>query len=360
MDRFARRPRGEREEVFTETAAILGLGRAAIIEKDFWVCWTLLQLDELFGNEQARSPASPRVVTPRLLFKGGTSLSKVYGAIRRFSEDVDLTVDREALGFTISQDGLIERSQKQRHRILRELEDACGHFVGNSIAPLLRERLTDARGHRQDSPYHLRDEGVEWLAADPQTIHLRYPRSLSADAYPASAYVSAQVRLEFGARGAMRPAREASVTPYAAEQFPGAFTQPTARVRVLGLARTLWEKATILHEIAHTGRARAGSRLSRHYYDFFRLVDHVDGRAALANSELLAEVAKHKSSLFTRPAARYDLARPGTLRLLPSDDALTEIRRDYQEMREMFFEAPPSFEEIIEQLRALELQINSR
>ena len=129
-------------------------------------------------------------------------------------------------------------------------------------------------------------------------------------------------------------------------------------VNVLDLARTLWEKATILHQIAYTGTVKSRERMSRHYYDLSQLVQTPAGEYALADFSLLKRVAEHKRLFFRQPSAHYDLARPGTLRLIPQQNVLDALARDYSKMREMFFSDPPTFDRIVSVLRSVEQKIN--
>ena len=117
--------------------------------------------------------------------------------------------------------------------------------------------------------------------------------------------------------------------------------------------------ATILHMWHHAGPdKRLADRQSRHYYDLVQLYDCGIGKTALAGTELLREVALHKSVFYAAKWARYDQAIPGSLRLVPPDSRMQELRRDYRQMQEMIFGTAPSFEKIIETLREIERQIN--
>lgn len=340
MIAFALRPANERAEVFEETSARLGIGRAAIVEKDFWVCWTLAQL---YGEE---GPSSTESSEPKLVFKGGTSLSKVYGLIDRFSEDVDLTVDRQ---------GLIEKAQdpdeesisiRERKRRFKRVATECENYVRLTIAPFLLERLSKIGG------------SVEIDQGDEQTIRMRYPPSLHARSYGMQAYVSAEVRLEFGARGALWPSEMGEVTPYAAQTFPTLFEQKSTRVWALSPTRTFWEKATILHAIAEGNTQGSMVRQSRHYSDLASLAASELGGEAVRDSQLLLEVASHKANSFPSAKARYDLAKPGTLRLVPSEELVRELELDYEQMKEMFISEPPPFVEVMRSITELETAIN--
>ena len=343
MDQVARLSPRDRADLFLTAAAQAGL-TPRIVEKDFWVCWTLRRLFTLHDPKAG------------LLFKGGTSLSKVYNAIKRFSEDVDLSFNRTDLGYPDT-DELIAMSRKQREAKLEALSARCRELVTGEYLQQLRIDFTAALGGATSS--------WELTPADPddsgQTLLFRYPRALDTGRSDVPAYVIDAVRLEFGARSDHWPAEDKSVTPYAAEQLPRQFGDATVNVRVLAAERTFWEKATILHMWHHAPADKPfRDRQSRHYYDLAMLVDQDIGAKALANHALLLDGAKHKSVFFQSGWASYDTAKPGTLRLLPKADRLDALKKDYAVMRqEMLFDSPPSFDEIIETLARTEKLVNA-
>lgn len=343
MRAFARRTTAERAAVFEETAARRRIGRAAIVEKDFWVCWSL---DHLYGVS-GLSPVGGSSDGPALLFKGGTSLSKVYGLIDRFSEDVDLTVDRNLLISASGDPDEPEISGREQKRRIEIVVNQCVSYVRDVVLPFLNSVL----GEIGETKATLDD-------TDLQSIRCQYPRALSGTTYSETAYVTPEIRLEFGARGELWPSEKGSVTPYAAQEFSELFSSPAAEVWALSPKRTFWEKATILHAIASMGRLLGNDRQSRHYADLAQIADSQIGQEAAADFELLRSVAYHKDKYFPSAGARYDLAQPGTLRLIPSSELLTEIETDYERMSEMYFHEPPRFSEILERLTELETVVN--
>jgi hypothetical protein len=341
MDDVARLPAADRGDLFAEAAHRRGL-TAAIIEKDFWVCWTLKRLFTL-----PEPPAG-------LLFKGGTSLSKVFGLIERFSEDVNLSFDRAGLGFGGNSDPLNASTGKKRKHGLEALIDTCQRVIREQLLPQLLDQFSDALGELPSEPW-----GLELAEDDPQTLLFHYPakdRSRSADE---PAYIHPVVRLEIGARSDHWPTHQAAVASYAAAEFPSAFKEAGCTVRVLAAERTFWEKATVLHMWHHAAPDKKfGDRQSRHYYDVVQMYGHDLGRAALTNTELLLKVARHKEVFFPAAWARYSDARPGTLRLVPPDARLTELEQDYRKMREMIFGQPPAFETLLKVLGEIERRVN--
>lgn len=337
MQRLASESPADRAQFFLETAARQGL-TPQIAEKDFWVCWTLSRL----------FPAGE--TSPPMIFKGGTSLSKAYHLIRRFSEDIDLSLDRHALGFTEDRDPENATGNKAK-RLLSELKNTCIEHVSSVLLPRIR---TDVSGALGDSA----DWSIEVDQEDPQTILFTYPPSLDN---PPGAYVAPAVRLEFGARSDLWPCTKLEIRPYVAEEFPDFFEHPTCEVPVLEAKRTFWEKATLLHAEYHRSPPRVnGDRLSRHYYDMAMLSDSDTYQEALADMHLLEAVATHKQRFFSSAWARYEEARAGTLRLSPHAALKTLLDRDYAKMREMIFDEPPSFDWILERIASVEADINSR
>ncbi|MFV1969141.1 MAG: nucleotidyl transferase AbiEii/AbiGii toxin family protein [Pirellulaceae bacterium] len=340
MDDVARFTAGDRRDLFTETAARRRSLGPAIVEKDFWVCWTLRRC---FGLDDP--PAS-------LIFKGGTSLSKVYGLIDRFSEDVDLSFNRSDLGFAGEQDPATAPSRKQARLRVEELADVCRSVLSDDFMPKLSEAFSKELGER--------DWKLELDPDDPdgQTLLFEYPPGVEGQEEP---YVHPVVRLEFGARSDHWPAEAGSVTPYAAEVFGDQFQDAETEVLVLAAERTFWEKATILHAWHHAPAEKTfRDRQSRHYYDVVMLW-HSDVRTkAMEQIELLEAVAKHKNVFFASAWAKYDEARRGTLRLLPPEHLRMRLKEDYERMQEMFFEEPPGFDSLLERLAEIEAVVNEK
>ncbi|HBO45692.1 MAG TPA: hypothetical protein DD670_17550 [Planctomycetaceae bacterium] len=241
MDRIAQAPQEERTDLFRRSAGVLRPERApAIIEKDFWVCWAL---PRLFDVLQFR---------PQLIFKGGTSLSKAYHAVERFSEDVDLSLSRRDLGFADDRDpeqpGI---SGKEARRRIEALVEACQQAILDRLLPCLLADFASVIGPR--------GWRIEIDAVDSRTVIFTYPRSELAGTLPET--IRPAIRLEMGERSDDWPAEERKIRPYAAEAFPTAFTAaPSCQVRALDARRTFWEKATILHAEYHRPADKALER----------------------------------------------------------------------------------------------------
>lgn len=346
MDEFARRPAEERRAFFAEAAARRDL-TPLIVEKDFWVCWTLRRLMGV--------PELAKVLT----FKGGTSLSKAFGIIKRFSEDIDLTINRAAplLG-EVASPMASDISGKERERRGKALGAAAQNWVGTILLPTLAQAIAEALGTRDG-----------WsIEADPadkdrQTVLFNYPASSGygldyGNTYGGrTGYVQPRIKLEFGARGDPEPFELRDILPYVAEDFPDELPDAVTAVPTLALERTYWEKATILHALHHSGKLRSG--LSRHFYDVFMLDAAGITERALAERVLLEQVVRNKSLLFADARASYGTAQLATLRLSVTDAMREELAADYAAMAEMFMEEPPAFDELVSRLADIERRINA-
>lgn len=174
------------------------------------------------------------------------------------------------------------------------------------------------------------------------------------------AYITPRVKLELGARGDPWPAEKRVIRPYAAEDFPDFFDEPDATVTVLSARRTFWEKATALHaEANRPANSATPQYFSRHYYDLAMLLASDEGRAAAADTGLLSTVAQHKSTFFRTGWANYGAARPGSLRLIPGEARIRDLRADYRAMAPMMFDdTPPSFDDILAAIEKFQETIN--
>jgi hypothetical protein len=213
----------------------------------------------------------------RLLFKGGTSLSKVFQAINRFSEDIDLAVDYAALGFTGDRDPRREDISRTRSAaILEEMMSACRLYVGTEFLAALKTRCQDILGTGDDW-------SLQVSALDPNVIQFRYPTASSK----ALAYVAPQVVLELGTHAEFVPHDHFTLRSFVAEIFPDLIEDGDVAVDALLAKRTFWEKATILHaEYYRPPEKPLPNRYSRHYYDV----------AMLAQRPIRSEVHRELSS----------------------------------------------------------------
>lgn len=331
----------DRLDAFLATANRLG-APVGNIEKDFWVCWTLDVLYHQMPQGQ-----------PRLLFKGGTSLSKAYGLIDRFSEDIDVTVFRNDLDQATSVEELEALSNKKRRAKLDAIRDACRAYITGPLRAALTEIVAGATSGAGR---------VEIDDADPdgQTLLIRYPEVEPRD----GAYVRPVVRIESGAKSALDPNAPATIRPYVADEIDSLdLTVPN--VTTIEAERTFWDKVVIAHGLRRwydrRGELRQeGQRISRHYYDLHSLAPSEPGRRALADTALGADCVRHARMFFDRPD--YDLAsaRPGSYALAPHDAMTNALRGDYENTKAMIFGEPPSFDAIMSSIATIEAELNGR
>jgi len=340
MDRFLRLPRGDRVQAFTQAAARRGLPFASI-EKDFWVCLLLREVFDLPEHGE------------HLTFKGGTSLSKAWGLIDRFSEDVDLTLDRAALGFAGERQPEAATSGKEQRRRLDRLKQACREAIRDQIQPALATRLASLLAK---DTWHLEPDRD---APDGQTLLFQYPRQEVATA---SRYITPLVRLEFGARSDPWPVAPRTISAIVAEEFPALFRHAGCPVRALRPERTFLEKVMLLHEETFRPQEKTRRpRMARHYYDVWRLIEAGVGEQAIADRHLFDQVAAHRKVYFRHTWVDYDTLARRTLRITPPAEHVEAWRKDYEAMRrEMFAGTPPTFDEILARLTAFEAALNSR
>lgn len=277
--------------------------------------------------------------------KGGTSLSKVYGLIDRFSEDIDLILAWKALGYS-DQEIFEERSNTKQQIFIDQSRDALFAFIKESFLPIFKKDFSDILG--REANVFIRDD-------DAGTLCFAYPQ-----VSPDSSILS-EIRIEMGALAAWNPATISVVKPYAAEIFPNAFSEMNVPLRVTTAERTFWEKATILHQEAHRPEgSKVPHRYSRHYYDLWRMAHSWVKEKALLNPELLQDVAAFKMKFYPRKWARYDEANFALISLIPPSHSLDALRKDYQEMGKMIYGKRPSFDEILQGLSDLEKEIHEK
>jgi len=290
-----------------------------VLEKDLWVCWVLQTLFTMSG----RLP---------MAFKGGTSLSKVFGVIARFSEDVDITLDYR--GLVSSFDPFAEGVSKTRlKKFSEDLKSFVRDHAYDVVAPHIQKTLV-AEFDSNAAAFRLE------LSENGEQMRLHYPSVLETS----GDYVGNSVLIEFGGRNITEPNAEHNVEPDIAPHVTG----------------LVFPRSTV--ECQRNEFRASAERLSRHWYDLTMLADRDHGLAAIEDRALLEDVVKHKKVFYNASYANYDACLTGQLRLIPQDTVLAALRDDFQRMigAGMFIGEPPTFDAIVKRLRSLEAAINER
>ena len=331
MLELAKQSNEVRNGVFSNTAVKLAMS-PTIIEKDFWVC---VMLNIIFHHSDYKTS---------FCFKGGTSLSKGFHAIERFSEDIDLIMDWRLLEYSRTEPW-DERSNTQQVKFNKEANQKAVSFLRDKFMPHLKE-LT--------SQYVDGDFSFEMAPDEEPTIIFNYPRL-----YERNKSVLQEIRLEIGPLAAWTPTMTKPITPYVAEVYPGSFKNKSTAILMVESKRTFWEKVTILHKEAHRTKNKTPQRYSRHYYDVYMLFNHDDHHEMLDDTELLYKVVEFKKKFYRDNSAEYDDAIPSKIQLLPNQTQLKNLEDDYESMKEMFFSEPISFDIILKGLSELTSEIRS-
>lgn len=326
-------PREERLEALGVAATASGRP-AYLLEKDVWVVWVLQGLSAApFGKH--------------LVFKGGTSLSKGYGIIQRFSEDLDLTYDiRELLPELAKGDAPLPATRSQAEKWTEAARQKLDAWVKNEALPVLEQ--------------HAKDTGLEiTVRVDGAKIHVNYDSLAERPDY-----VPSRVTLEFGARSTGEPAEERSIACDAAEFLPD-LAFPAARVRTMLPKRTFWEKATAVHVFC-AGNFK-GDRLSRHWHDLVRLDEAGFAKEAFGDPVLAKKVAEWKERFFRAKDRSgnlidYTAAVSGHLQLVPDEQGLKELAADYAQMVEagILWRKAEEFDELMKLCADLQKRANAR
>src|SRR5579863_3974913 len=335
----------ERRDLFLTTANRLGTAEQNA-EKDFWVCWTL---DALFNDLAAGGP--------RLLFKGGTSLSKGYGLIERFSEGIDITVFRDDIGQHATVEELEELSGKKRNARLDAIRGACQEYIRG---PLQQQMDTLLRRALDAAKLPANSGRVELDADDPdgQSLLLWYPSVAAAG----NDYIRRAIKIESGAKSALDPHAPMTVRPFVADDLANRDLN-VRNVTTVDPSRTFWDKVVILHGLRRWFERRGelrggGQRVSRHYYDVSRLLASEAGRNAANNLEMAQDCVRHAKMFFNRPDFDLASAIPGSFALTPRDEMMATLERDYEAMSGMIFGKVPPFRGVIASIAELEQLIN--
>ncbi|HEL1816696.1 nucleotidyl transferase AbiEii/AbiGii toxin family protein [Streptococcus suis] len=330
MLEFKKISKDDLQAIIRNAAERLGINEV-IVEKDYWVCFVL---NYLFTKSEWKDAFT---------FKGGTSLSKCYDLIKRFSEDIDLILDWQVIGYG-KDEPWQSRSNTQQDKFNKESNLKAEDFLVNTLIPQMR--LDFAKLIEDDFQ-------ISIDVNDQQTVLFEYPTSFQSE------YVKQVIRLEIGALAAWTPSEMVEITPDLYKVYPMLFVGDSISVRTVLPERTFWEKATILHHEANRpADSKIPIRYARHYYDIYCLAHSIYKNRAFMNQELLEKVVSFKEKFYPRKWAKYEDATIERIRLLPDDYRLNEIESDYNQMKEMFYGSVPSFEELLTTIANLEKEIH--
>jgi len=303
------------------------------IEKDWWVTQVLKAIFALPYAEH-------------LSFKGGTSLSKAWNVIERFSEDIDIAISREYLGFA----GELSRTQ-----VSDKLRRAACSFVREKLSQDIKQQLI-ANGISKDLfTVHVNITSVSTV--DPEVVYIEYETL-----FPFDNYVQNMVKVEVSGRSMTEPVQSVMLSSILDETYPNAaFTEPPFPVTVVVPERTFLEKVMLLHEefAKPTAEVRT-ERMSRHLYDLQRMLHTDIAERALSDEQLYRTVLEHRRKFIGLRGFDYDTLYPQSLSLEIPDEVLPLWRSDYENMRKsMIYGTSVPFDELITELRALNARIHT-
>ncbi len=305
--------------------------RPYVVEKDYWVCFAL---NYLFNKCKYKNA---------FVFKGGTSLSKVYGAIERFSEDVDLILDwKEVIGDV--EEPWKERTSTQQDKYNKKMNNNAALFYKEKLVPMFNDDFEKLLGI---------DNLFEIDKKDEMIINFYYPRIFNVG------YLRPCVRLEIGPLAEWMPCHKAAITSFIEEDYPERFAEEKTVVRVCDIERNFWEKLTILHKIHNFPEDKIlPDRYARHLYDVYCMGNSWVKDKAFERKELLEEDVKFKQKFYYSKSAHYENATLKNISLIPNDIIMKALESDYNDMRDMIYGEVPSFEVIIDYLKELEKEVH--
>ena len=328
MDKFYNIPNDTKADIFRDAGEKTNLPAYAV-EKDWWVVQTLSILFEM-------------EIGKHMVFKGGTSLSKAWGLIERFSEDIDLAVDRRFYGF----EGNLQK--RQRTNLRKKANTYITEVLYTELSLRFKEKGVDVR---------LELEEITTSDQDPIIIFVNYPTIIESPDY-----IRPRVQVELGCRSLIEPFSIRTFNSFLDESYPDAsFVKQPIHIPTVDPERTLLEKIFLLHEEFQRPAEKIRiDRLSRHLFDIFKLVTSPFADKVLSNQELYAEIVYHRQ-LFTKlGGVDYKLHNPRTINPIPPVHLLDAWKRDYSIMQEqMIYGDSPSFDELLETIKMFTAKINS-
>lgn len=314
--------------VLTQAANKTGLPVQAV-EKDLWVTVVLQMVFAL-------------PVANHLVFKGGTSLSKVWKVIRRFSEDIDLAIDPSIWGF----EGDLTKKQ------IKRLRKASSIFVRDELCLSLKGVVSETGMEKWLQVEADPDGEGDGTYPEPRMIHVRY-KSLFNENLP---YLHSEVKLEVGARSLLEPTAKAAVTSVIEDVLPISTTIKQVMIPTALAEKTFLEKAFLLHELFSAQSSREANRKSRHLYDLAQIMNTDIASRAIADDDLWNTIHHHRELFTSMSGVDYTPDIRKRIRLLPPDDVIDDWRSDYKDMQSsMIYGEKPTFTELMKKMRELEI-----
>lgn len=322
----------ERQDIIRRVQAENGMD-LQIIEKDWWVTAVLHALFSLPYAEH-------------ISFKGGTNLAKCWHLINRMSEDIDVAIDREFLGFS----GTLSKTQ-----ISDKLRRASCSFVREKLQYELAGQL-EKDGIAKDC-FKVNVNITPISTTDPEIIEVEY-----TPVFNANPYIRSKVIIEVSGRSMSEPVSIVGLRSYIDNVYTAApFTEPDFDVRAVVPQRTFLEKLFLLHEeFSKPKDAVRTERMSRHMYDICQILETPVAEQALAEKELYLSVVEHRRTFIGLRGFDYSTLLPRTLDIIPPDSIIDSWRQDYKRMQEtMIYGDSPSFDKMIETLKGLNQRIHT-
>ncbi len=311
---------------------------AKAIEKDWWVTVVLRALfQSKYGD--------------KMVFKGGTSLSKSWKLVSRFSEDIDIALDPSAFG--------IEYMKEPSKTFVTKLKKKGSLFTSNELKTELENQLAGLGMPAGIISIEAAPLKADMPDTDPQTLFVKY-NSL----YEANPYLADEVKVEVSARSALLPADKTSVQSILHEFNPQpAYAETLFDTETAAPRKTFLEKFFLLHEeFGKPDKSKIRTeRMSRHLYDLHKMIDSPFADEALDDTELYTQLMQHREWYMRISWVDYESLAPKTISFLPPAEVIEDYRKDYQFMQEqMIYEAAPDFDEIIRSLTMLQEKIRDK
>lgn len=313
-----------------------GINQVAI-EKDWWVTVTLKALFQTDCHEA-------------LIFKGGTSLSKGFNIIERFSEDIDLAISHSFIG--------IEKTSKSQREKLRKTSRA---YIHETLSLQLDTQLKEMgiTGYNIENVTQIQDKNGDWKAIDsdkdPTVILLHYPSIVEETI----SYIPPRVKIEISCLSMDEPTKEREIRSLIGERFKDEDTDAEYRIRTVIPTRTFLEKLFLLAEEFQKEKPRS-VRMTRHLYDLEKLMDTEYGKEALADRSLYDAIVEHRKTYYALKYVNYDLHAPITINFMLPKQVTEAWKDDYADMRNYFIYGQSlEFDALMQRIEELQKRVRN-